>query len=202
MASASGAARAGRMRTSRGRASGLRGVDEKNRRMRNVVGPTTSSVLTICSRNPAMIEAIAITVAMPITTPRIVRPERSLLARSWSTAISQPSATEWSAMLLVTERFDRIEARRAQGGVHAEHDAHDQPESQRQGDRPERDARRQRRGGAEERGGRRAGDQAGAASQQREGDRLRQELTSDVPAGGAERLPHADLMRPLGRSSA
>jgi len=37
---------------------------------------------TICSRNPATIDAIAITVAMPMTTPRIVSPERSLLARS------------------------------------------------------------------------------------------------------------------------
>ena len=70
------------MRTSRGRASGFSGVVEKNRRIRNVVGPTTSSVLTICSRNPATIDAIAITVAMPMTTPRIVSPERSLLARS------------------------------------------------------------------------------------------------------------------------
>src|SRR6266850_363035 len=64
------------MRTSRGNASGLSGVDEKNRRMRNVVGPTTSSVLTICSRNPATIDAMAMTVAIPMTTPRIVSPER------------------------------------------------------------------------------------------------------------------------------
>jgi len=39
-------------------------------------------VLTICSRKPATIDAIAITVAIPITTPRIVSPERSLFARS------------------------------------------------------------------------------------------------------------------------
>src|SRR5207245_2264534 len=58
------------MRTSRGSASGLSGVDEKNRRMRNVVGPTTSSVLTICSRNPATIDAMAMTVAIAMTTQR------------------------------------------------------------------------------------------------------------------------------------
>jgi len=57
-------------------------VDEKKRRMRNVVGPTTSSVLTICSRKPATIDAMAITVAIPMTTPRIVSAERSLLMRS------------------------------------------------------------------------------------------------------------------------
>src|SRR5437763_5658629 len=111
------------MRTSRGKASGLSGVDEKNRRMRNVVGPTTSSVLTICSRNPATIDAIAMTVAIPITTPRMVSPERSLLTRSWSTAISQPSRNEWNAMLLGAQRFDRVEARGPVGGVDPDIDA-------------------------------------------------------------------------------
>ncbi|OLC10819.1 MAG: hypothetical protein AUH41_02155 [Gemmatimonadetes bacterium 13_1_40CM_66_11] len=62
----------------------------------NVVGPTTSSVLTICSRKPATMEAIAMTVAIPITTPSTVSAERSLLARSWSRAMRQPSRTEWS----------------------------------------------------------------------------------------------------------
>src|SRR2546430_3666708 len=53
-------------------------------------------VLMIWSRIPWTIEAIAITVATPITTPRIVSAERSLLARSWSRAMSQPSETAWS----------------------------------------------------------------------------------------------------------
>ena len=70
------------MRTSRGRASGFKGVEPKYRSTRNVVGPTTSRVFTICSRKPATMEAIAMTVAIPITTPRIVSAERSLLARS------------------------------------------------------------------------------------------------------------------------
>jgi hypothetical protein len=60
----------------------LSGVDEKKRRTRKVVGPTTSSVLTICSRKPATIDAMAMTVAIPMTTPRMVSPERSLLTRS------------------------------------------------------------------------------------------------------------------------
>src|SRR3989454_12557307 len=128
------------MRTSRGNASGLSGVDEKNRRMRNVVGPTTSSVLTICSRNPATIDAMAMTVAIPMTTPRMVSPERSLLTRSWSPAISQPSRREWRAMLLGAQRFDRVEARRAVRGVDAEHDAHADAEAQRHGYRPRRHA--------------------------------------------------------------
>src|SRR5205807_9397368 len=129
------------MRTSRGRASGLSGVDEKNRRMRNVVGPTTSSVLTICSRNPATIDAIAITVAIPITTPRMVSPERSLLMRSWSTAISQPSRIEWNAMLLGAQRFDRVEPRGAVGRVDPEHDPHADADAPPQRHRPARHAR-------------------------------------------------------------
>src|SRR5213594_2547923 len=55
-------------------------------------------VLMIWSRIPCTMDAIAITVATPMTTPRIVSPERSLLARSWSTAMCQPSETDWSFM--------------------------------------------------------------------------------------------------------
>src|SRR5437773_12297654 len=124
------------MRTWRGSACGLSGVDEKNRRLRNVVGQTTSSVLTICSRNPATIDAMAMTVAIPMTTPRMVSPERSLLARSWSTAISQPSRMEWRAMLFGAQRLDRIEACRPVRGVDAEHHAHADAEAERHGDRP------------------------------------------------------------------
>jgi hypothetical protein len=51
-------------------------------------------VVMIWSRMPPTIDAIAITVATPITTPSTVSPERSLLARSWSKAMLQPSVTE------------------------------------------------------------------------------------------------------------
>src|SRR5256886_5793077 len=79
--------------------------------------PTPSSVLTICPRTPATIDAMAMTVAIPMTTPRMVSPERSLLARSWSTAISQPSRMEWRVMLFRAQRVDRIEACRPVRGV-------------------------------------------------------------------------------------
>ena len=49
--------------------------------------------LKIWVRMPWTIDAIAITVVTPMTTPRIVRPERSLLARSESRAIATPSPT-------------------------------------------------------------------------------------------------------------
>lgn len=41
----------------------------------------------ICFSIPCTIDAIVITVATPITTPRMVRPERSLLMRNASNAI-------------------------------------------------------------------------------------------------------------------
>jgi hypothetical protein len=94
IASASAGSSLGRIRTSRGRASGFTGVDEKNRSTRIVVGPTTSIVLMICPRMPFTMEAMAMTVDTPITTPRIVRPERSLFARMASRAMPTPSARE------------------------------------------------------------------------------------------------------------
>src|SRR2546422_541514 len=140
------------MRTSRGSASGLSGVDEKNRRMRKGGAPTPSSVLTISPRTPATIDAMAMTVAIPMTTPRMVSPERSLLARSWSTAISQPSRMEWRAMLFGTPQSDRIEACRPVRGVDAEHDAHADAEAERHGDRPPCHAGGQGRRDLDERG--------------------------------------------------
>src|SRR6058998_3360322 len=198
MASASSGASAGRIRTSRGNWSGLRGVDEKIRRMRNVVGPTTSSVLTICSRNPATIEAMAMTVAIPMTTPRMVSPERSLLARSWSTAISQPSRMEWRVMLFGAQRFDRIEACRPVRGVDAEHDAHADAEAERHGDRPPCHAGGQGGRDLDERGQGAAGEETRDAAEQREDGRLREELASDVAPRRAERLEDPDLAGALG----
>src|SRR5881396_1090893 len=198
IASASSGARAGRIRTSRGNASGLSGVEEKNRRMRNVVGPTTSSVLTICSRKPATIDAMAMTVAIPMTTPRMVSPERSLLTRSWSTAISQPSRMEWRAMLLGAQRVDRVEARGPVRRVDAEHDPHTDAEAQRHGHRPGRHAGGQGRRELDQRGERAAGEEARNAAEEREDGRLREKLAPDVAPGGAERLEDPDLAGALG----
>src|SRR6266480_4764893 len=183
------------MRTSRGSASGLSGVDEKNRRMRNVVGPTTSSVLTICSRNPATIDAMAMTVAIPMTTPRMVSPERS-----WLAAISQPSRMEWRVMLFGAQRFDRIEACRPVRGVDAEHDAHADAEAERHGDRPSCHAGGQGGRDLDERGQGAAGEETRDAAEQREDGRLREELASDVAPRRAERLEDPDLPGALGNA--
>src|SRR5713226_7771980 len=197
MASASAGAKAGRMRTSRGNAPGLRGVEEKKRRMRNVVGPTTSSVLTICSRNPATIDAMAMTVAIPMTTPRMVSPERSLFTRSWSSAINQPSRIEWRAMLLGAQRFDWVESRRPVRGVDTEYDADREPEPQGKGDGPEGHARGEGRRGRNENRERAAGQQACDSAEERKDHRLGEELAPNVAPRGPERLTDPDLPRAL-----
>src|SRR5690242_4882676 len=148
--------------------------------MRNVVGPTTSSVLTICSRKPATIDAIAMTVAMPMTTPRMVSPERSLLARSWSTAMSHPSRMEWRAMLFRAERLDRVETGGPVRRVDAEDDAHADAQAQRDRHRPGGDAGGKRRRELDERGQGTAGEHPRQAAEERQDDRLRQELAPDV----------------------
>ena len=64
-------------------------------------------VVRIWSRIPFTIVAIVITVDTPITTPRIVRLERSLFVRSASTAMPTFSRS-WSAE---TKRIIRRAAR-------------------------------------------------------------------------------------------
>jgi hypothetical protein len=49
--------------------------------------------LKIWVRMPCTMEAMVITVLTPITTPKMVRNERSLLARIESTAMETPSPT-------------------------------------------------------------------------------------------------------------
>src|SRR5438445_13294432 len=166
--------------------------------MWTVVGQTTYSVLTISSQNPATIDAMAMTVAIPMTTPRMVSPERSLLAHSWSTAISQPSRMEWRVMLFGAQRFDRIEACRPVRGVDAEHDAHADAEAERDGDRPSCHAGGQGGRDLDERGQGAAGEETRDAAEQREDGRLREELASDGAPRRAERLEDPDLPGALG----
>src|ERR1051326_3469361 len=97
-------------------------------------------------------DAIAITVAMPITTPSTVRLERSLFARSCSSAIRHPPRTECSFRSFLAERFWGVEPGGAGRWVVAEGDAVRNPDEQPEGDRPAGHARRQRRDGFDQTG--------------------------------------------------
>src|SRR5690606_8953556 len=100
--------------------------------------------------------------------------------------------------LFVAERFDRIEARGADGRDHAEEDADARREADADGERPPR----QRDGEPGEqvygKPDERSEADAEQAAGRREENRLEQELPQDLHAPGAERLADADLARPLG----
>src|SRR4029079_1255741 len=87
---------------------------------------------------PSMIEAMVITVATPITTPRMVSALRSLLVRSESRAIVTPSWRWRSTGLFLTKRGNRVEPRGAGRGIDPEHDAGSRAERERHSDRPHR----------------------------------------------------------------
>jgi hypothetical protein len=81
------------MRTHFGSASGLSGVCEKTFITYRVDGPAISIVRTICCWIPFTIVAMVMTVLIPITTPRIVSPERILLVRNVDSATATFSCT-------------------------------------------------------------------------------------------------------------
>ena len=78
--------------------------------------------------------------ATPITTPRIVSAERSLLVRIVSSAMTTPSAMFGTVTIGYSARSAviGIEPRGAGRGVHAEDDAGAGAEGERHADRPER----------------------------------------------------------------
>jgi len=106
-ASASSGLSTGRCRISRGRASGLTGVWLKNRSTRNVVGPTTSRVCTICWAESRDDRAMAITVAIPITTPSTVEGRAGLVGAQLLEAISQPRRRKCSLIRPAARRWGR-----------------------------------------------------------------------------------------------
>jgi hypothetical protein len=152
--------------------------------------------------DPDMIAAIAITVATPITTPRMVRKARTLLERSDSIAIADPSrasrASSWRHRLLIRRRATiGSSRRRARPGTLPPRAPRPTPSSERQ---------------PIDQGATLAGIGETAETEPAsstpspipisapagERARLDQELEQDVAPPGAERLAQADLTRPLG----
>src|SRR4051794_22441329 len=94
---------------------------------------------------PRTIDDIATTTNTPSETPMIVSPARTLLARSWSSAIPTPSNAvrkrPASVMLFLPECFDGIEPRGSPGRIHAGYDADDGAKQRGHDQRPRRDGR-------------------------------------------------------------
>src|SRR5262245_56759106 len=96
--------------------------------------------------NPLMSDAIAMTVATPMTMPSSASIERSRFAASAWRAIVNVSAISWSGRMgsLVAQRFDRVEARGARGRVRPEEHAHARAHQHAQRDRAQAERRRER----------------------------------------------------------
>src|SRR6476661_2138829 len=150
--------------------------------------------LKIWVRMPWTIEAMAMTVVTPMTTPRMVSADRGLLARSASKAMPTPSPTfrmprrGSTVRLFGAEGGDGVEARRARGREYAEDDAGAAAQRERHRHRPERDPRRKRREARDGKGQSPARQHALQPTQSRQDDRLDEELAADVGAAGPERL--------------
>src|SRR5882672_2501197 len=125
----------------------------------------------IWSRIPCTMDAIAITVATPITTPKMVRPERSLLARSWSSAMNQASVRKSRFIRhtgsFVPHRLHRIELGGPGRRIDAEHNPDARAETQGDRGRPHGHARGERRGRGHDSREHHAGEEPDRATQQR-----------------------------------
>ncbi len=75
-----------------------RSCDWSNRMTMKLLGPMASSSPVMDDFTPPIIAAMAITVATPITIPRMVSEARALLERSASIAISTPSRADTQFM--------------------------------------------------------------------------------------------------------
>src|SRR5450755_3782795 len=156
---------------------------------------------------PVTMETIAITVATPTTTPRMVRAARSLWARRARRANRKFSPNPRRnrpdrgaiPLLFVAEGFDGIQTRCLDGRVETEKDSDGHRHKQADQDRPGRRFRRQRLENELDDGRyRNSENDADRASEQRQRRRLGQELENDVAAEGADGLADSDLLRPLG----
>jgi hypothetical protein len=131
-------------------------------------------------------EAISITVATPITTPRMVRNERSLLVRRFSSATDMPRAGSRRASPTSPQRGDRIEPRGTAGRVHPEDDAGARPEQERHPHRPGRDPGGEGAHGSNQQGEDPSAQNAHDSAETGEQDGLDEKLAADVPLARAE----------------
>src|SRR5688572_6292909 len=106
-----------------------------------VVGPSSLMLARNDWSRPRMSDVTPTIEVIPMTTPRIVRPDCSLLARSVSSAIRTISATR---PLFTAQRLDRIQARRPGGGIGPEEQADRRGDPDTQYDRPDLEGRGQR----------------------------------------------------------
>src|SRR5688572_28168983 len=142
-----------------------------------VLGPSARTWSRSDSSKPRMSDVIPTIAVMPITTPRMVNADRSLLVRRVSSAILTTSP---ASDLFTAQRLDGIKARGTRCRVEAEEESHAGRDAQAQDHGPRLEARRERRHRRNRQGGDRSQGQADYAAEQRQRDRLGEHLRHDV----------------------
>src|SRR2546426_9660074 len=160
-------------------------------------GPAPSRKPFPEAASPRMSEVIPTTAMIPMTTPRMVRDERSLFAFRVARAIRKFSTRARRADLLIAQRLDGIQPRRAVGRVDSEDQPHHEDHHQRQDDRPGIHGGGKRGGHSHHLGEGPSQNNPHDPPKSRQGDRLDQELPEDVFPFGPQRLPDPDLPGPL-----
>ena len=139
---------------------------------------------------------------MPMTTPSTVNAERILLDRNVSTAMPTISrrigrSADLPVAYSLRKRFDRVELRRPHRRIEPEEQSDERGNADSHRDRPDLHRGGQGRHFADRQCQGEPEDDANHASQDRERDRLGEDLPDDVAAAGAKRLAQADFPRPL-----
>src|SRR5690242_11792102 len=159
-----------------------------------VLGPSALTLSRSDWSKPRMSDVIPTMAVMPITTPRMVSPERSLLPRKVSSAMLTTSPAR---LLFTAQRLDRIQRRRARGRIDPEEQSDAGGDADAEHHRPRLEPRRQRRDGRDGEGGQEPQRDADDAAEDRQRHRFGEHLRQDVGAACTERLAQADLARPL-----
>src|SRR5207244_1195101 len=145
-----------------------------------------------------MSDVMATIDVMPITTPSTVKPERLLLVRTVSNAITTTSPMSPARILLLTAKgLNRIESRGAARGVHSKKQPDQRGNADSDCDRPHLDGCRNRREFRDDDGDDRAEKCADDPAEHREHHRLGEHLHHDVAATRAQSFAQAYLAHAL-----
>src|SRR5204863_4901959 len=154
--------------------------------MKIVLGPMAALMLSCSDRSkPRMSDVMATMDVMPITTPSTVSPERILLTRTVSNAITITSLRSPTrnarSRLLTAQRLDGIQPRGTVGRVKAEEEAHERGDDDAERHGPELNRRRDGRQARDAQRDGAAQDGPHHAAKDRQHHRFGEHLHHDVP---------------------
>src|ERR1051325_11731011 len=157
--------------------------------------PKSSMPCHTAAETPSRTDITTTMASVPSITPRSVKMERSGWPFTSSRLVRIDSVTCMAS--LRPQRGNWVEARGADGRVHAEEQARAGGEDERIDARHERDDRRRAQQHADAGGEALAGDEPQEAAEERDEDRLAEELEEDLRRRRADGLARADFAHPL-----